>query len=171
MNTFQRFYHIDKRHVSLETDMDGMALNGDHIPSLGNQELLVRLIFGIGMAFSESFSLQKRNAFNCMKRPQLIINSNALKIARQYIDLCISKGSLQGLLCTTLIIHGKVFLYCSCPLLYSSDTLLPLPICYLAGGTTVCSFLLGKNLAINCNFPFLLPDKSNHSQVPNIMVS
>lgn len=45
-----------------------------------------------------------------------------MKIARQYIDLCISKDSLQGLLCTTLIIHGKVFLYSSHPLLYSSDT-------------------------------------------------
>lgn len=67
-NTFQRFYLIDKRHISLETDMDGMSLIGDNIPSLGNQELLVRLIFGIGMAFAESFSSQKRDAFNCMKR-------------------------------------------------------------------------------------------------------
>lgn len=39
--------------------MDGMALIGNNIPSLGNQELLVRLIFGIGMAFAESFGSQK----------------------------------------------------------------------------------------------------------------
>lgn len=44
-----------------------MALTGGNIPSLGNQELLIRLIFGIGMAFSESVGSQKRDAFNRMK--------------------------------------------------------------------------------------------------------
>lgn len=41
-NTFHRLYLVHKKHVRLETDVNGMALIGN-IPTLANQEVLIGL--------------------------------------------------------------------------------------------------------------------------------
>lgn len=54
--------------------MDGMALIGDNIPSLGNQELLVRLIFGIGMAFFRELQFTEKGCFQLHEK--VLANNN-----------------------------------------------------------------------------------------------